>query len=45
LKLRASYGEAGNPNVGRSYDKITSLFLVVHILVALVLQLKRLIYL
>lgn len=25
LKLRASYGEAGNPNVGRSYDKITSI--------------------
>lgn len=24
LKLRASYGEAGNPNVRRSYDRITS---------------------
>ncbi|WP_379965112.1 SusC/RagA family TonB-linked outer membrane protein [Epilithonimonas sp. UC225_85] len=25
LKLRASYGELGNPNIGRKYDKITSI--------------------
>ena len=25
LKFRASYGELGNPNVGRKYDKITSI--------------------
>ena len=25
LKFRASYGELGNPNIGRNYDKITSI--------------------